>query len=240
MISEGLRKHAFWLYGVIVGLAIQQALQTVVGRLIVPPPGAKLFPSAILNVIRLPVFLFTILQFYLGSVWFFDKFHEDSSGQNYSNFAVDFLFGLVHFIVFFAWAMSIDTNRGPIRVFPILMIFILLYDLLWCRACRGRASYSEIRKWTYVNIGVVIGVIALYAVTYLGLVGINALEWGRPHWLVRAANHDMARHKIAEGLAVIPVLIVSTVDIIGMITGKQIIADWVLDKFKATPLLPPD
>ena len=60
-ISEGLRRHSFWLYGVIVGLAIKDALETVVRHLISPPPG--LLHDALLESTRLVVFLITIIQF---------------------------------------------------------------------------------------------------------------------------------------------------------------------------------
>ncbi|MDQ1728230.1 MAG: hypothetical protein QOD33_355 [Pyrinomonadaceae bacterium] len=217
MISEGLRKHAFWLYGVIVGLALKQSLEIVVGHLISPPHDS--YRDAFIETERLGVFVLTTIQFYLGSVWFFDKYHDNPARPyNNTNFAVDFLFGLLHFLFFFAWAMSIDTHYGHLRLFPVLMLLILMYDSLWCWACKGLDSYKEVRTWSWVNFGVVITAVAVYAVTLFAVTVIT----GHP-----ISTH----HRIGEGVAILPIIGVGIADIVGMITGKQLIADWVLDRF---------
>src|ERR1700754_1237596 len=111
MISEGLRKHSFWLYGVIVGLSIKSALDIVGEHAIVPPQNS--YSGVFLEFARLSAFLLISIQFYLGSVWFFDKFYETDSAeadQACHGYAPDYLFGLGHFIMFFGWAMSIDTH----------------------------------------------------------------------------------------------------------------------------------
>lgn len=229
MISEGLRRHAFWLYGVIIGLALKDGLETVVGHLIVPPDGSM--RDAIPETIRLLVFILTAIQFYLGSVWFFDKFYERGprgilgkpASPTEPSYAVDFLFGLFHFLIFFGWALAIDTHAGHLHLFPALLLTILLYDTLWCRACKGLDTYTEIRKWTYTNVGVVIAAVGVYAVVYLVALGIEVKY--------ALALNDPIRHRIAEGVAMIPILIVAGIDILGIITDKQLIADWVLDKF---------
>jgi len=232
MISEGLRKHAFWLYGVIIGLAIKDALEIVIGHLMVPPNGSM--RDAVPETMRLLVFLLTAIQFYLGSVWFFDKFYDapqplplnpddnSVSRSRNTNYAIDFLFGLFHFLIFFGWAISIDTHQGHLHIFPVLLLVILLYDGLWCWACKGRVTYNEIRKWAFVNLGVVITVIAVYSATYLILILVD----------IQTGNGDPMRHRIAEAVAMIPVLIVAGVDVIGMITDRQIIADWVVARFR--------
>ncbi|HJP91561.1 MAG TPA: hypothetical protein VJ875_06370 [Pyrinomonadaceae bacterium] len=235
MISEGLRKNAFWLYGVIVGLAIKHALETVIGHMLDPSVHIYLQPGVTLTkrlayldggteVVRLAVFLFTIIQFYLGSVWFFDKFYEGESVAYENNeYATDFLFGLAHFLFFFGWALSINTHSGYLRVFPILAIIILLYDSVWCRACKGRGNqqrYFEIRKWTLVNVGVV----GLAVLTYL-----LAIHIAKNYFDVQRSP---IRHRIGEVAASVPILAFSVVDIVGMIIGKQIIADLVIKAAK--------
>jgi hypothetical protein len=247
MISEGLRKHAFWLYGVIIGLAIKDALETVGGHLMIPPGGALSMRDSIPETVRLLVLLLTSIQFYLGSVWFFDKFYERNqaaplgvnniASANPPSYALDFLFGLFHFIIFFGWALSIDTHSGRLRVFPILLIIILVYDSLWCRACKGLDTYTEIRKWTYTNYGVVVFAIAIYAVTYL--IALLVELWKLPPGNFDFWARDPIRHRVAEVVAMIPVLIVSGIDIVGIVTDRQLIADWVLDKFTNRPESPP-
>ena len=241
MISEGLRRQTFWLYGVIIGLAIKDALETVVGHLMVPPDGS--YRDVVPETVRLLVFLLTAIQFYLGSVWFFDKFHEgpelppeqppDDTAMptKRASYSVDFLFGLFHFLIFFAWALSLDTHKGHLHTFPILLVVILLYDGLWCWACRGLETYTEIRKWTFTNIGVIVASIAVYCVTYLIIIVVQQLK--APGSFDFWAG-DAFRHRIAEPIAMIPVLLVAGVDIIGLITDRQLVADWVVGKFKTS------
>jgi hypothetical protein len=236
MISEGLRKNAFWLYGVIVGLAIKHALETVLGHGLDPSvhiylePGLTL-PAALTyldggtEVVRLLVFIFTIIQFYLGSVWYFDKFYETpTSDYDNAQYATDFLFGLAHFLFFFWWALSINTHTGYLRVFPVLAFVILMYDAVWCWACKGgnEDRYFEIRKWTLVNVGVVVVAIGVYLLAYH-----LAKNWFK-------VEGPPLRHRIAEVSAFVPILLFSIVDMVGMIIGKQIIADLVIKAFKTS------
>jgi hypothetical protein len=236
MISEGLRKNAFWLYGVIVGLAIKHALETVLGHTLDPSVHIYLEPGLNLpnvlryldggtEVARLLVFLFTIIQFYLGSVWYFDKFYETPTTE-YDNaqYATDFLFGLAHFLFFFWWALSIDTHSGYLRIFPALAVLILVYDVVWCWACKGgnKQRYFEIRKWALVNVGVLALAILVYFLAYHIAKNSFKVE-GRP-----------IRHRIAEVSAFVPVMAFSIVDMVGMIIGKQIIADLVIKAFRTS------
>jgi hypothetical protein len=242
MISEGLRTQSFWLYGVIIGLAIKGALETAVGHLMVPPDGS--LRDAVPETVRLVVFLLTSIQFYLGSVWFFDKFHrsettvstateEESVAEKTPNtkprYAIDYLFGLFHFLIFFGWALSLDTHKGHLRIFPVLLVVILLYDGLWCWACRGLDTYYEIRKWALTNAGVIIAAVAFYCLTYLAIIVKQQLSnpSGFDFW-----GGDPYRHRVAEPIAMLPVLAIACVDIVGTITDKQIIADWVVRRFR--------
>src|SRR6478672_10322850 len=91
--------HALWIYGVIVGLAIREALTHVMPLALVPPSAAPLLdqltpelkklaqvlqyhppPPAtgqlILIGIRLVVFLVMVVRFYFGSVQYFTTMHD--------------------------------------------------------------------------------------------------------------------------------------------------------------------
>lgn len=236
MISEGLRKQAFWLYGVIIGLAIKDALEIAIGHLMVPPDGS--FRDFLPESTRFWVFLLTAIQFYLGSAWFFDKFHEQLPEETTTNptrtrtrgrYAVDFLFGLSHFLLFFAWAISLDTHKGHLHLFSILLVVMLLYDWIWCWISRGLDTYSEIRKWSLTNAAVITAAVAFYGVAYFILIVVDTLQ--EPAMLDFWAG-DPYRHRIAEPIAMIPVLVIACVDIVGTITDKRLVADWVVRRFK--------
>jgi len=203
--AEGLHKHAFWLYGVIIGLAIKAALEIVVKHLISPPVGLPRDAST--EAARLIVFLVLIIQFYLGSVVFYDKVYEnpeDPEKFKGANYAVDFLFGLIHFLFFFGWSLTIDTHSGHLRLFPLGLAFILLYDFIWLIASLNYPTRNNIARWTFVNFGTVVLAIAIYYIT------------------LSVYNND---DRTAERIAYIPVILVSIVDIVGMITNREIIAD---------------
>jgi hypothetical protein len=153
MISEGLRKHSFWLYGLILGLSIKTALD-IVGPHLIDPPHAS-YKDAGLETLRLCTFLLTSIQYYLGSVRFFDQYYEarpNLTPKESQGYAPDYLFGLAHFILFFGWSISIDTHRGHLRLFPILMVLVLTYHVLVLGQSRTRnlrgsknASVAELR-----------------------------------------------------------------------------------------------
>jgi len=68
--GDGLHKHAFWLYGVIVGLAVKEALVSTVPDILTPTEPKW---ESIIDFSRLVVFVFFITRFYLGSAYFFEE-----------------------------------------------------------------------------------------------------------------------------------------------------------------------
>src|SRR6185295_4348586 len=85
---QPLHKHAFWLFGVLVGLAIKDALEATVPHLVEfshikdlltplqllqPQSGDGLYP----DLARLVLFLILIVRFYLGSVFYFGDVYGD-------------------------------------------------------------------------------------------------------------------------------------------------------------------
>src|SRR5271154_273790 len=108
MNQNALHPSASWLNGIIVALAIREGLTQVVPRL---TNAAHEYNWATeLQIARVLLFLITIIRFYLGSILYFDAVHisKETAGEYVrKSYGLDFLVGLMHFIIFFAWATTI-------------------------------------------------------------------------------------------------------------------------------------
>ncbi|MDT7543364.1 MAG: hypothetical protein QOE33_3268 [Acidobacteriota bacterium] len=200
--DTGLRSHVFWLYGVIVGLAIKEGLSEVLPHLFTKSvqPFYHLLEGA-----RLLVFLILIIRFYLGAVKFFsDAYDCVEAGSSYTskNYFIDFLIGFFHFLFFFALAISIDIHDRPLWLYPVLLAGILVYDVPWLAVNWYNDTYHLIKLWTFVNVGTLL----VGACLYLTL----------PNMGVSTAK--------AEASALLIVLIVSLIDIGEIVTDKEIFA----------------
>jgi hypothetical protein len=165
--QKAIHKHAFWLYGVVVGLAIKSALETSVPHLINPSRlSRELYRAGELvpfdhthisypEIVRLGVFLALIIRFYFGSAFFFGEAYEgDNAEQEYpkKNYGLDFIFGFLHFCLFFVLALTIDIHTSPVYWFPVLVGVILVYDLFWYGFSFTQDTSSLIFWWTVVNL----------------------------------------------------------------------------------------
>ena len=111
MAKPVLHQHAFWVYGVIVGLALKEALSTVLPHLLGFLTDLPQSPFAYLwEVWKLTVFLTLIIQFYLGSAVYFNRHHNLDSETLSEGYVPDFLAGLIHFILFFAWSLTFKVG----------------------------------------------------------------------------------------------------------------------------------
>ncbi|HEY9284805.1 MAG TPA: hypothetical protein VIP46_15215 [Pyrinomonadaceae bacterium] len=203
--GEGLHKHAFWLYGVIIGLAIKEALAAVIPHVFNPPPNEV--GAITLEAARLFVFLVVTIRFFLGSVFYFDCAHTGPGcDDTYPNkdYYVDFLFGLVHFIFFFAWALSIDAFKTHIKLFPGLLTLILLYDWLWYLVSRRYDTQHVIKLWTWINTGTVTVAGGVY-------LAFRAMQFGPA---------------LSQAVAFVPVVIFSLIDIGDIMRERDTIGDW--------------
>jgi hypothetical protein len=84
------------------------------------------------------------------------------------------------------------------------MLIILLYDLPWYFASRGYTTKHLIKMWAFINFATCILVIA----TYFSAIALKTSEG------------------IAEGIAFIPVIFLSLIDIAEVILRRRIIADF--------------
>ena len=150
-----LHGQMFFLYGTIAGLAIREAFVRV-GPTLVSFLSSTTEPWKIhLEATRLAVFFFAISTFYVGSVAFFDKCYiSEDAGTSYprSKYAYDFWFGLIHFVLFFLCAITINDfarTKSGLSLFLIYLASVFLYDLLWLYINRGQDTFEEIKVWAW-------------------------------------------------------------------------------------------
>jgi hypothetical protein len=153
---QRLHNHGFYLYGVVVGLAIREAL-TRSAPVLVHPLTAQPWMVR-LEALRLVVFLLAISCFYFGAGVYFDKVHlNELTAQKYQtkSYGMDFASGLIHFLIFFAWALTIGEYVPPYRfgISPFLFFLsaVFLYDLVWLAVNHDCESVQEIKMWALMS-----------------------------------------------------------------------------------------
>lgn len=220
--EEGIHKHAFWLYGVLVGIAIKHALDTTIPHIFDPSHIQGQLTATQLaqpqsqysfwpDLGRLLVFLILIIRFYLGSAFYFSDIHDASSGYDIldsseedaqplvKNYALDFICGFTHFLAFVILAMNIDPHTKQLFWFPVLVGFILFYDFIWWIFSLRYYSADYIFWWMIVNSGTLV---------ISGIIYLLAYYPGKRELLT------------AEACALIPVVAVSAYDIGAMMLDK--------------------
>lgn len=155
---QRLHSHAFYLYGVVVALAIREVLLRVGTHAFVPVAGEQVESWKIhLEALRLVLFLIAITCFYFGSGVFFDKVYinPDTAREfQKKNYGLDFTIGLIHFLIFFAWSLTITNhsrNGWGLSPFFGFLSAIFLYDLVWLIANVRYDSLQEIKLWAFMS-----------------------------------------------------------------------------------------
>jgi hypothetical protein len=212
--NSAIHKHAFWLYGVLVGVAIKEALESGVAHIVNPGHlmeelhhmGVPInFPHTEVSgwpeVIRIIVFLVLIVRFYLGSAFYFGAVYQSENARvkfPITNYAADFFSGFLHFVLFVILALFLEIHTNPVYYFPFLVGFILMWDLLWFLSSTRRSTAKMIFWWMIANVITAL----ISAVTYL---------------VIELANHN---HLQAERCAFYIVIFVSLLDI-GLMMAKR-------------------
>lgn len=205
MNASPLQRNAFWLYGVIVGLAIQQSISSVVPPLFRPGEELIVIPAAA-GAWKLIVFLLMVIRFYLGSALFFSEAERKSGGPMLGAGVGDFLFGVFHFLVFFSWSVTLNVEKlfGIFTVFEIFLSATLLWDLVWWLFTRTSDSADRKRYWALINVFTLILVILFHLAFYFGFDNVS----------------------LAESFALLPVVFFSIVDMKGMADRKEYFAQF--------------
>jgi hypothetical protein len=147
-----LHNHAFYLFSVVVGLAIREVLARTGPDLFLPNHAERW--QVHLEALRLITFLLTIGCFYFGAGVYFDKTHINRETECHyakKNYGLDFAAGLIHFLAFFAWAITInDFSRTPkwgISPFWGFLTVVITYDVAWLIANLKYDTVQEIKLW---------------------------------------------------------------------------------------------
>src|SRR6185436_20544361 len=106
---------------------------------------------------------------------FFDEGFVKETVEKFprKHFGSDYLIGIIHFIMFFVWAVTLDIHAKPpipaipLKLFPGILGIILLYDAVWYFFCREFDTRRLIKRWMIVNVSTfVIGGITYAAVFF--------------------------------------------------------------------------
>jgi hypothetical protein len=202
--------HAFWVYGVIVGLAIRESLIKVIAA---PFSAAPQTQDIWLGAVRLLIFLGMIMRFYVGSAIYFEEVYcGPKADEDYptKNYGIDFLLGFIHFILFFGWSETITGSEHfahGLSGFLFLLGVILLYDLLWWALSYKYSTSRTIRIWAVLN-AVTVGI------SYLVFLFLNTFGW----FGVRGN----------EILALLPIGFMIIVDFGEMISERNFVTDFIV------------
>lgn len=157
------------MYGVIVGLSIKEALSRGIPPLLgqdVLPVGTTLGTEAL----RVALFVLMIVRFYLGASVYFGEIVspkvKETPPDNETQVGLDFLVGLLHFLIFAAWSMTIvdpSTTFQGMSFFLGGLFIILLYDLAWFLAKKilGHPT-GRMKIWTIANFGTAVAVLLIF------------------------------------------------------------------------------
>jgi len=225
MVETNIRKNAFWLYGVIIGLAIKEAITGVLPHFYRAPINQLV--DHVPELIRLAIFLALSIRFYLGSTHYFDEAYKGAQSQpetgikaaSKNNYGLDFVFGIFHFLMFYALAIAINYDgNGKSEdaispyIFTILLSIILLYDLPWAMANWANDTLHLIKMWVVLNVLTVIASLIVFG----------------GFWIYSLIKGTSFSYFQAESFALFPVFVISVIDIGELITGKRPLEDGIV------------
>jgi len=169
-----LYDQSFWLYTVIIALAIRQVLIEIIPRLLnyffttelpLPTPETLQASSFYIELFRSVVFLIVITRFYLGGVLVFAKLTQNPDGPPKGSW-VHVLTGFIHFLLFFGWAYTpfITAVIWRVSLFVCALILILLWDVAWF-FLSPEDQQSDVKPWLFRNLRTFIGMVILFFAT---------------------------------------------------------------------------
>ncbi len=169
-------------------------------------PKGPLGWSALFFFSRFTVLMLMIIRFYLGAVTVINS--DPTVTANPTNEAVNLLAGLAHFILFFAWANTLEIDavgRSYLQFseFEIFLLGVLLFDVAWWAMSYGK-GFQKLTLWMVVNLVTALLVFAIHVV------------------LIRFGTNV----KLVESIAFLPVLAASLIDITEILGQREIFRGW--------------
>jgi hypothetical protein len=170
-----LLRNAFWAYGVILALAVREVLTGVSNSVF----ARHIFdPTVQLEVWRSLIFILMIVRYYMGVNLYFDEVYFDPAGRTRfqkTSYPIDFISGLVLFLIFFVAAVTLTHHDLILKVFPAFLfdlILIKLYSMIWFGAARLSKLDTAVRVGQWMNYNNACVVVT--CLVYFLLIG---LEW---------------------------------------------------------------
>jgi hypothetical protein len=198
-----LYEQSFWLYTVILALAIREVLLQILPRVFnhyfaaglkepsPPSPGAFYF-----ELLRSLVFLIMVTRFFLGGVLVFTELTQKAIDPPDGSW-MHVLTGFVHYSLFFGWALTAFVqSTGVPSLFMGVLTVILLWDVFWFWLS-PEAHRPMIKPWMWRNLRTVIYIVVLLFVAHC--------------WLGPLPS---------EAIALVPVLVISVKELHEMFTKR--------------------
>jgi len=215
---EDYHRHAFWLYGVIIGLSVEEALRHVlphVSELSFYNHGLDRIKALhiVTDVIQLAVFLTLVVRFFLGSVRYFHEAHTSSASlykDKRKNYPLDFFFGLIHFSGFLGLALAFGQDEW---VFLFWLGYILFYDIIWIIGCRKCETIELVYVWAFVNFLTLIFSVLSYLIV----------------WTFCGSYYQEYKTYVLFGLSmsfILPILLVSSVEVYEIFSPEPTFTRW--------------
>lgn len=213
MTKSDLHPPAFGVTVVVVGLAIREAIIRVIPSATSLDSGEAALPEwqMVLEALRVALFLVVLIRFYLGSVSYFQEvyFHPETAKKYIrTNYWLDYFLGFVHFMLFFAWATTVNNNErnhtaGASHYLGFGSL-VLLYDAVWLAASFRLSTFNRIKFWTVCNITTV----ALSASIFFTAKEVTSFD-----------------PVMREQLAMIPLALISVIDLAEIFNERPYLAN---------------
>jgi hypothetical protein len=212
-VSE-LQKQALWLVGVLMGIAIKEAMTNIHAVFV---SHFELL-DWLLGAVPLLLFFLVSLRFYLSAIQYFTVAFESSapaSELRRQRFSVDLIFGFAHVAFVCFWGLSIALFDGRWPVFPGLLITILLCDVLWYAW-----AVSDTRRTIRIRV-LVNAVTGGWATLAFGATALAFMCFANG-WQVELTQSQGA---LCEAVAYVPVCIASVVEL-GALSNGRGVEEW--------------
>lgn len=154
-----LYEGIFWVYTIIISLAIREVLVRILPRALdyfwsagLTDPDLGRAPFALprgalfIQSVRSIIFLVMTIRYHLGAVRVLEDLKENPLRERSW---LHGLTGIVHFLLFYAWALAAFScaRPGPVSLFLRVLVAILFWSVVLWLCFRGR-----FRLWLYRNL----------------------------------------------------------------------------------------
>jgi len=161
--------------------------------------------SSFFYLFRFALLMLMVMRFYLGAVVVANGPDPSASIQNDT---IGLFSGVAHFLLFFAWASTIDVDTRnasffQFSPFEIALFLVLLYDLAWWLMSWGN-RYEKLNLWTFINTTTCVFCVAIHVML----------------------EHFFLRFRLIESIVFLPVILISLIDIAEITLQRELFRGW--------------